>query len=419
MKKVKGEIYLPGDKSLSHRAALFSSFGKNKADFQNFNFNEDCSATLKCLKSLGIQWRIKQSVLQIAGKHISEWKPSNNPLDAKNSGTTTRLLSGILANLSFKSALTGDSSLRLRPMKRILDPLKQMGAMIESNNNLLPLQFYPVEKLKSIRYKLPVASAQVKSAVLLAGLFADGQTEVIEPVQTRDHTERLLGLKIVQNADGSKSIFSSGDVEIPDLSMEIPGDFSSAVFFITAALLLPGSELLIKNVSLNPTRIGFLDILKKMGAKIEQNIYVDKPEPCGELFIKHSFLKNIEIPASSIPNVIDEIPALAILASQSEGKFILRGAEELRYKESDRLKALAENLKAIGVNVTEYQDGLEITGPQSLKGGNIKSYNDHRIVMAFAIANLISGNQIKIDNPDCVNVSFPAFWDILNNIIEK
>lgn len=417
MKKIMGEIILPGDKSISHRSALFSAISNYSCTFTNFNFNRDCTATLDCLKALGIEWQAEGDKLQIQGKSISVWQAPKRPLHAQNSGTTARLISGILANLKAPSMLYGDPSLSRRPMGRVLDPLKRMGATIESNDNYLPLKFHPVERLRGISYTMPVASAQVKSAVLLAGLFAEGETEVIESIPTRDHTERLLGLRMQKNYDDTCSIFSSKQVVIPDLSMEIPGDFSSAAFFICATLMLPGSELLIKNVSLNPTRTGLLAVLKDMGANIRTKLTKEKPEPVGEIMVKYSAIRNISIDPGIVPNIIDEIPILSILATQAEGTFELHNAHELRVKESDRLLAIAQNLQATGFQLNEYEDGLEIIGPQKLKGGQVQTFGDHRIAMAFAIADLLTDNAIQLDNPDCVDVSFPQFWDILKCVV--
>ena len=416
-KRITGEISLPGDKSISHRAALFSSFINEKSEFHNFNLNLDCRATLQCLNAFGINFNVKNHVLTIEGRLIKSWVRPLAALNAANSGTTARLISGILSNLHFAVNLTGDYSLKKRPMDRIINPLKQMGAQISSQNGCLPLSFKPVKHLFGIKYELPVASAQVKSAVLLAGLFAAGHTEVIEKVTSRDHTERLLGLPARQNPDGSLSLFSSPKIDVPNISMTIPGDFSSAAFFIAAALMLPGSELTINNVSLNPTRTGFLDVLKKMGAEIEVDETVPEPEPAGTLHVKHSQLQNITIDERIIPNIIDEIPILAVLAARSEGTFTLKGASELRHKESDRLHAVAVNLAAAGVNAEELPDGLIIEGGQEFKGCRAVTFGDHRIAMAFAIAGLTSREEIVLDDRACADVSFPEFWDMLKQIV--
>ena len=417
-KRIKGEIFLPGDKSISHRAALFAAFRNGTSVFTNFNFNQDCTATLKCLQAMGVEHRSERDSLHITGKDLPDWKKPEEGLYAANSGTTARLLSGLLTNLPFAVTLSGDASLSKRPMQRIISPLQKMGAKIESRDGLLPLHFLPVKELRGITYPLPVASAQVKSAVLLAGLFAAGLTEVIENAPSRDHTERLLNLPLRKNRDGSRSIFSSAGLSVPDISMKIPGDFSSAAFFIAATLMLPGSELTIRNVSLNPTRTGLLDVLQKMGAKIEIQRTQEKPEPAGDLYVVHSQLKNIAVKEDIVPNIIDEIPILAILAARADGRFTLRGAEELRHKESDRLKSVAENLSRTGVDAQELADGLVIEGGQSFGGGEVQTYGDHRIAMSFAVANLISSGEIILDDPQCVGVSFPSFWEILQSITE-
>ncbi len=419
MKKLKGEIYLPGDKSISHRSALFSSFNPEQSVFTNYNFNNDCTATLTAIKKFGVNCYAKKNQLIIEGKHLKEWHKSNSIVDAQNSGTTARLISGLFANLPFEINMTGDDSLKKRPMSRIIEPLTYMGAKIQSDNGHLPIKFFPVKKLNGILYKLPVASAQIKSAVLLAGLFADGQTEVVEYKISRDHTERLLQLHSVINEDGSKSIYSSRADQVQNLSMQIPGDFSSAAFYMCAALCLPGSEILFKNVSLNPTRIGLLNLIEQMGAKFEKKVTQVYPEPVGEIQINSSDLKNINIPLEMIPNIIDEIPILSVLATQSEGRFLLRGAKELRVKESDRIATIVSNFRNLGIEIEEYEDGFEFIGPQQIKGGRVETQHDHRIAMAFTIAQLLTEERIEIDDPECVAVSFPDFYKILNSIVEK
>ena len=418
MKKIKGEVYLPGDKSISHRAALFSSFTPERAKFTNFNFNNDCTATLKSLEKFGINWHTTGEILFIDGKPFADWNHPDTSLDAQNSGTTARLISGLLANLPFETQLMGDASLSKRPMDRIIKPLGKMGAHIESNNNYLPLKFIPAKNLHGIRYQLPVASAQIKSAVLLAGLFAEGLTEVVEFKTSRDHTERMLQLNSKINEDGSKSIYSSREARPLNLSMQIPGDFSSSAFFICAALCLPGSDLVLKNVSLNPTRTGLLNLLEKMGTSIEKDIIQDKPEPIGEIHVNSCDLNNIEIPLELVPNIIDEIPILSVLATQANGRFLLHGAKELRFKESDRIATIVNNFRSLGIEIEEYEDGFELIGPQKIKGGRVETYHDHRIAMAFTIAQLFTDKEIEIDHPECASVSFPDFYKILESIVE-
>lgn len=419
MPKLKGEILLPGDKSISHRAALFSAFRDGVSYFENFNFNQDCLATVQCLRALSIPVETREhGKVTIHGKSLDDWQKPQHDLNAENSGTTARLLSALLANLKFPTRLIGDASLSRRPMKRIIEPLTQMGAKIKSNDGYLPLAFEPVPKLNGITFQLPVASAQVKSAVLLAGLFAEGKTTVIENLTSRDHTERLLKLPIDFDEQGRKLIFSWAGLAVPDISMKIPGDFSSAAFFMVGSLLLPGSRLNIRNVSLNPTRTGFLKVLELMGAEIEINQLQQEPEPAGDISIGWQALHNIEIPKELVPNIIDEIPILAILAVRSEGMMILHHARELRFKESDRIKAMVENLRHLGVQCEEFEDGFSISGPQQFKGGKIKTYGDHRIAMSFAIANLVSDEPIELDDPACVAVSFPNFFEILKKVVK-
>ena len=418
MKKVKGRICLPGDKSISHRAALFSSFIPEEAVFTNFNFNNDCTSTLHGLKKLGINWQTENEKLIIKGVPFKNWKKSDSALDAQNSGTTARLISGLLANLPFATEIIGDASLSKRPMERIITPLKKMGAEIVSNHNYLPLKFFPVEKLHGIRYELPVASAQIKSALLLAGLFADGVTEVVEFKTSRDHTERMLQLETRINKDGSKSLFSSLKVSPKNLSMKIPGDFSSGAFFICAALGLNNSELILENISLNPTRTGLLDVLEMMGAVVKTHILQDKPEPMGNIEAKSAELSNIEIPQDIVPNIIDEIPILSVLAIRANGRLLLRGAKELRIKESDRISAIVKNFNNLGLVIDEFEDGFEIIGPQKIKGGKVITHHDHRIAMAFTIAQLFTDETIHIDDPECAAVSFPDFYRILDKITE-
>jgi 3-phosphoshikimate 1-carboxyvinyltransferase len=418
--KIKGELSLPGDKSISHRVALFSSLYKGKSEFLNFPSSADCLATLDCLKRLGINWILLEGRLTLQGKGRFGYVQPEVMLDAKNSGTTIRLLSAILAAQRFSCSIAGDKHLNRRPMGRIIDPLRMMGAQIKAGDgNVPPLSFHTVDTLKGIEYHLPLASAQVKSSVLLAGLHADGETVVIEKQSTRDHTERMLGLKIIESQDRQKKIFSHLNVEIGDLSMHIPGDISSSAFFLVAALLLPHSELLIKNVSLNPSRMGILNVLAKMGAKLEVQQKQFVPEPMGDIYVKAQNLHNIHLKGEIIPAIIDEIPVLSILASQSEGEFSIHDAAELRVKESDRIHYICQNLRQLGIKLKEFEDGFAFYGPQVIKGGRVITGDDHRIAMAFAIAGLIAEDEIVLDNPHCVDVSFPEFWQKLAELKEQ
>ncbi len=412
---LKGEITLPGDKSISHRAALFSALRPAESVFENFSGNDDCRSTLSCLSALGIDHDYKAGTLRIRGKKLKEWQKTDAPLYAGNSGTTTRLLSGLLVHLPFPATLTGDASLSQRPMERVISPLTAMGGNITAEDGHLPMDFRPAGKLHGIRYTLPVASAQIKSAVLLAGLFADGETEVVEYKISRDHTERMLGLD-VREEEGGRIVSVRGGHEIPDVSMTIPGDISSAAFFIAGALTLPGSDLLIKNVSLNPTRTAYLDILKKMGASLEIEETQSSPEPMGNIRVQSSELQNVEIPEEVVPNLIDEIPVLAIIGTRAVGHFAIRHARELRVKESDRIKVMVENLRRCGLHVDEYDDGFSFCGPHLPDKAAITTHGDHRIAMAFTIADMISGGHLKIDDPACAAVSFPGFYETLEAI---
>ncbi len=416
MPKIRGEVFLPGDKSISHRAALFSALRRGEGRFENFNFNQDCSATLNILNKFGIDHHFDGKVLRIKGKPLAQWQKPHALLDARNSGTTARLISGLLIHLPYPTQLIGDASLSRRPMQRILDPLRLMGANINDTQGHLPLRFLPSEEIRGIEYHLPVASAQVKSAVLLAGLYAQGPTTVIESIPTRDHTERLLGLPVEIDAQGRRIIKSFKEVSIPDISMTIPGDFSSAAFFIAAALLVPQSELIIRDVSLNPTRTGFLDVLKGMGITVQSLVTQEEPEPMGDLRVHQQDFKNIFIPQELVPNIIDEIPILSILATRGKGRFEVRGASELRVKESDRIKAIVMNLRAVGVEVQEFEDGFAIDGPQVIRGGQVTTFGDHRIAMSFAVADLIAHGKIELDQPECVAVSFPQFFELLQKV---
>ncbi len=412
---IKGTIKLPGDKSISHRSALFAALREGKSTFTNFNLNDDCSATLLCLEKLGVKHELENTNLTLFGKKISNWQKPNSALDAQNSGTTARLISGILAALPFETKLIGDPSLSKRPMDRVVLPLQKMGAEIDTTNGCLPLTFKTKGTLNGISYKTPMASAQVKSAILLAGLFANGQTKVTEDSITRDHTERMLALPS-KIKGGIKETTSSQTNKIPDLSMEIPGDFSSAAYFICATLAIPKSSIQILNISLNPTRTGLADVLRDMGARLEYQVESAKPEPIGTISAEFSELKNLTIPQEIVPNIIDEIPIFAILATQASGEFVLRNAEELRFKESDRIDSMVQNLQGLGIKIKEFKDGFSLKGPQKLSSGKIKTNGDHRIAMAFSVAKLFTNEIIEIDNPDCASVSFPDFYEILNNL---
>ncbi|MFZ3122025.1 MAG: 3-phosphoshikimate 1-carboxyvinyltransferase [Thermodesulfovibrionales bacterium] len=438
-KRLKGEIIPPPDKSISHRAVILSSLAKDKSIVRNFLRAEDTMSTMNAMKMLGVdieQQTSRAAEQQSKGKDttallhycstdlvihsngIHGLKEPEDIIDCGNSGTTIRLLSGVLSGNPFLSVLTGDSSLRSRPMGRVINPLRQMGADIMArDNDRYPPIVVRGRKLKAIKYDMPVASAQVKSALLLAGLYADGETELSEPIKSRDHTERMLssyGVRI--DIEGLK-IKVKGGQELKAKDMDVPGDFSSAAFFIVAALLIPDSDITIKGVGINPTRTGMLDILKTMGAAVELTNIRDAGEPVADIHCKGGKgLKAVNITKEQVPALIDEFPILCIAATQADGVTEIRGAEELRIKESDRIKAMATEMRKMGVEAEELSDGISIKGNANLKGASINSYGDHRIAMAFSIAALIARGKTVINGISSVNISFPGFFETLRKL---
>lgn len=428
---LRGKINLPGDKSISHRAALLASLAKGESRIENFAANADCASTLACLHQLGVEISRENSTVFIKGVGKKGFRKSETPLNCGNSGTTVRLLSGILAGQNFESVLIGDESLSKRPMKRIIEPLTQMGAKIESNENRLPLKIYGKNPLQSIEYKMPVASAQVKSCVMLAGLFADGKTSIIENLApdekneiplTRDHTEKMLKFLGAEVEVSNNRILISGDSELTAKNLQIPSDISSAAFFLVAAACLENSEVFIENVGLNPTRTAVLDVLINFGANIEiSNKREISGEIVGDLIVRGTKKKSEIISSSSkisgkiIANLIDEIPILAIFGTQIENGLEIRGAEELRVKESDRIAAVVENLRRMNAKIEEFEDGFRVE-KSSLKGACIDSFGDHRIAMAFAVAALFAEGETEISGAECAAVSFPEFFDELKTV---
>jgi len=423
IKKVKGMLSLPGDKSISHRAVMFSSLAKGKSEIYNCLMSEDVISTINAFKNLGCKIEITNEKIIIEGKGIDGLQKPDNELYLGNSGTTTRLISGILAAQKFPTVLTGDKSLSKRPMKRIIEPLRLMGADIIGDNDHLPLKINPVKELKSIEYKLPMASAQVKSCVLLAGLFSDEKTCVIETKASRNHTETMLGLEVVEENDGTRKIYSSKKNYPEPNNITVPSDISTAAFFIVLTLLSENSELRLTNVSLNETRIGVLSVLKEMNGNIEyENVKTLNGEKRGDLIVKSSKLKNIEIPGKIIPNIIDEIPILSIAGLFAEGNFKIRNANELRHKESDRIKSVCNNLRLLGIDITEYDDGFEIikdnTKSISKEAITFESYDDHRIAMAFSVLSLLLKQGGKINNFNCVSISNPDFLTQIKTVTQ-
>lgn len=415
---VNGKLNLPGDKSISHRSVMFAAMADGKSEIYNSLESEDLSRTINAFSEMGCKIEKDEDKITVIGNGISGLKKPENELYMGNSGTTTRLIAGILSAQKFPTILTGDPSLSTRPMKRIIDPLEEMGANIISKDGLLPLEINPVEKLKPIIYNLPIASAQIKSCILLAGLYLNEETVVVETKRSRNHTEQMLGLKVVEK-DGKRMIYSSAkNFPMPNKFI-VPSDISTAAFFIVLTLLSKNSELILPNVSLNETRVGIISVLKKMRGNIEfENIKTINGEKRGDIIVKSSNLINVHIPAEIIPNIIDEIPILAIAGLFAEGKFEIRNAAELRHKESDRIKAVCENLKLLNVELNEFEDGFEITGKPNNDKVTFESYDDHRIAMSFSILSLLLEQGGIINNFECVSISNPNFLKQLESVIK-
>ena len=418
-RRLRGDVRVPGDKSISHRLAMLAAIADGACGIENFSSSADCLSTLTCLRELGVgveEHQGGQDVV-IGGCGFRGLKAPSRPLDAGNSGTTVRLLSGIMAGHPFETKFTGDESLSKRPMKRVIEPLRKFGASIDArDDNYLPMTVRG-GSLNAIHYALPVASAQVKSAVLLAGLFADGVTRVEEPAPTRNHTELALEAFGVRLRHSGAAIEIEGGQRLHAQASRVPGDLSSAAFLIAAALLTPESEIRLPDVGLNPTRTGFLTLVERMGARIQvQDRHEQNNELIGTLTASSSALRSIEVAESLIPNVIDEVPILAILGARTPSGIRIRGASELRVKESDRICAIVSNLRALGVDVEETPDGFTVAGNQRFRGCTVQSYGDHRIAMAFAIAGLIAEDTVTIEGAGCVVVSFPGFFETLKRL---
>jgi len=423
-KSLRGPVKLPGDKSISHRAAMIASMAAGESRIENFATSVDCASTLQCLRKLGVGIRQEGSTVRVKGVDRYGFVQPIEALDCGNSGTTIRLIAGILAGQNFDSVLTGDGSLRRRPMKRVIEPLTAMGAEIESEDGRAPLKIRGKDPLESIEYRLPVASAQIKSCVLLAGLSSSGRTSVIEPVVTRDHTERMLrwfGVEITDEPfENGKKISVDGGTRLTARDLIVPADISAAAFFMIAAASLPGSEIELNGVGLNPSRIAVIDVLTMLGADIQiTNRREHNNEPIGDIVIGGDLGVQSEtiIRGSVVPNLIDEIPILAVFGTQLENGLEVRDARELRVKESDRIASIVQNLRSMGADVEEFDDGFRV-GRSNLKGGRVDSFGDHRIAMAFAVAGLLTDEgETEIVGAECVDVSFPGFFDVLQNAI--
>lgn len=410
---------------------MIAALAEGTSRIRNFSNSADCAATISCLRDLGVDVKRRGDNVLIQGAGSNRLRAPSEPLDCGNSGTTMRLLAGILAGQAFKSVLTGDESLRARPMQRIIEPLSMMGADLSSNHGRAPLVVQGRRPLRAITYELPISSAQVKSCVLLAGLSAEGQTRVIENEVTRDHTERMLRwfgvpLELQELRDGeARSAAVTGFASLSGQDVSIPGDISSASYFIAAAALLSGSSLEVAEVGLNPTRTAFLSELNRAGMEISASeARLDGNESVG--FVRVHGTGRIRAPnapmmirGSLVPQLIDELPLLAVVGSQVEGGIEIRDAAELRVKESDRIASTAQNLRAMGAEVEEFDDGLRVTGPTRLRGATIDPRGDHRLAMAFAVAGLLAEGETEIEDSDCVGVSFPEFFEMLESVVER
>lgn len=420
---LKGEVTIPGDKSISHRSIMLGSIALRTTEITHFLEGADCLSTIDCFRKMGVEIERKPSSILVHGKGLRGLTAPASTLNVGNSGTTTRLISGILSGQNFATTLSGDDSLNSRPMKRIMTPLNTMGAHIRSlnDNGCAPLHIRP-GALHGIHYQSPVASAQVKSAVLLAGLYADSPTSVTEPALSRNHTELMLqgfGAYVATDlhTDGTATAHVEPCKELYGQQICVPGDISSAAYFIAAALLVPGSELLVKNVGTNFTRAGFLKVCKAMGADIETvSQTIEGGESRADLLVRYSHLKGTVIEGDIIPTLIDEIPMIAIMAAFADGQTVIRDAAELKVKETNRIDTVTAGLKAMGADITPTDDGMIIEGTGHLNGASIQSYLDHRIAMAFSVAGLASDGETQIVDSQCVDVSYPEFYATLNSV---
>lgn len=419
--RLAGQVTIPGDKSISHRAIMLGSLANGTTEISNFLQGADCLSSMNCFKSMGINIHNNKDSVIVHGKGLHGLSKPQEILDVGNSGTTTRLMSGILAAQNFESSLNGDASIQKRPMKRIMDPLSLMGAKIESlaGNGCAPLKITG-QHLHGIHYHSKVASAQVKSCILFAGLYADGETSVTEPYVSRNHTELMLSYfgGTVKTKDTTVTVLP--EPELIGQKVIVPGDISSAAYFIAAGLIVPNSEILIQNVGINPTRDGILQVCRQMGANITvTNENTQKGEPSADLIVRSSSLHGIEIKGKLIPTLIDEIPIIAVLASYADGTTIIRDAQELKVKESNRIDVMVNNLSKMGVSIQATDDGMIIEGGNPLHGAIIESCLDHRIAMSFAIASLQADGITEIIGSECVTISYPEFYEDLKSIFQK
>jgi len=417
---LKGTVQIPGDKSISHRSVMFGSMAEGKTTVENFLPGDDCLSTISCFSKLGVKIEQDGSNVTVYGNGLKGLRESSEVLDVGNSGTTARLMMGILSGLPIHSVLIGDESIAKRPMKRVTVPLRDMGARIQGNQegNFTPISVQG-GGLSGIDYVSPVASAQVKSAILLAGLQAEGVTTVREPFKSRDHTERMLrafGVEVKEEEECKVSVVG-GQKLVSDLHIVVPGDISSAAFFLVAGAIVPGSKITLRRVGLNPTRTGVLDVLKNMGASLSySNVVEDGPEPYADITVESSELKGVEIGGDIIPRLIDEVPIIALMATQAEGTTVIKDAEELKVKETNRIDTVVNELKKLGADIEATEDGMIIKGKTKLRGGTLDSYGDHRIGMMGAIASLIAEGETVIQNDGAINVSYPSFFEHMESL---
>jgi len=422
IRSLSGSIIVPGDKSISHRYAILAGMASGKSIISNYSSSKDCGSTLACLESLGVGVHRSGDRIEVSSPGWKALQSTTSILDAGNSGTTIRLLSALLSACPHRVTIQGDESLNQRPMRRIIDPLTQMGARIQAREDQFPPLRIEGSNLSGIQYRLPVASAQVKSCVLLAGLTATGDTEVTEETPTRDHTERAIPFFHGSFEKEGSKLRVKGGSPLKPCNMLIPGDISSAIFFLVAALLIEKASVTIPGVGINSTRCGLITLLEESGAQIRRrNFQEQNSEPVCDLstLYSDSFLESFpaEVGGKWIPNIIDEIPILAILGTRLKKGLTVRNASELRKKESDRIHSIVSNLRNLGIKLEEYPDGFSIAPEQSIRGGKVKTFGDHRIAMAFSIAGLISETGVEIDNPGCADISFPGFFDALSSMV--
>jgi 3-phosphoshikimate 1-carboxyvinyltransferase len=418
VQQFKGSPKIPGDKSISHRGLILGALAKGRSEVVDILEGGDVQSTARCLRQLGVTITKKDNRTFIDGIGGTGFTQPTEILDCGNSGTTMRVMMGVLAGRNINATLTGDHSLVKRPMKRVSEPLKLMGAKFKlTNENFAPLEVTGT-RIHGIEYDLKIASAQIKTAIIMAGISAEGTTKIVGEIGSRDHTERLLphfGVKIEVT---DKHIAIVGGQQMTANQVIVPGDPSTAAFWVGTASIIPNSKIEMHNISLNPTRTGFLEVLKRMGAKIRTEITSHHPEPVGSIYVETGTLNGTEVTKEEIPSMIDEIPLLAVIATQAKGTTIVHGAEELRVKESDRLEAVASNLRAMGCEIDVYPDGFKIEGTQKLKGATLPSFHDHRIAMAFSVAGLVADGDTAIEDADCVSISYPGFYDTLKELTQ-